>query len=612
MSDKTELYATHPETGKRHRWEIVEFLAPKRGDFVLAGKAVLPPGEKNEYSVHRYASSGIPWGYFILRDLGPVEEEVPEVLQKAALAGSLENQNRDLIRILFDREAEISSLQARVSELEAETIIENDPREVYEVDGTMFRRSYPDEVRNLQAVLARLVTRCNNDFETIANQDIELSRLQARVEEVARTNTQFLSRINELIKERDESEYKRQQAEDQRCDAVKDQQWKAERIERLEDELHKSNCNAESLEAQLAFKSKGINELIEKNNRFSRELADAENKVADKDETIFILKAQLDNATAEHSEKELRERLAASPAPLPVGVVRLPIAESADDDGNFSEFGTFRLDVLEFPQSGDVVLVPAYMRGASFQAVTVPRALPTGDRDNLRIILRRLDAPEEKTEKLRDGAFVFGKYTIGVDIGKTTGDKHCFVVANQETGEVLYTYRDSGRKFDEALAEACAKYRALAEKQPETPTPCPYCEGKGTDPLDGRWDCRECEGEGYLKPAPSQPVPNAGPITTEAWILRTANEEKPAPPKDALGTACPRCHGTGWDVPPGTVTPGKEQSPGYKCPDCLGSGIAAPPKGEPKRTALVIFRDGQAVWSSDGYPLGPSMTLHHC
>jgi len=331
-------------------------------------------------------------------------------------------------------------------------------------------------------------------------------------------------------------------------------------------------------------------------------------------------------------------------APLPVGVVRLPIAESNDDDDNFTEFGTFRLDVLEYPQAGDVVLVPAYMRGASFQAVTVPRALPTGDRDNLRIILRRLDAPEEKTPErpafigsmpdLPDGfprdddpeekqpekpksdnlspVWSCGKYTIGLDTGSSEGSQSVALVVDVETGRVIQQFRGAGLDFDNALHTIIAKYRALAEKSTETPAPCPYCEGKGTDPLDGRWDCRECEGEGYLKPAPSQPVPNAGPITTEAWILRTANEEKPAPPKDALGTACPRCHGTGWDVPPGTVTPGKEQSPGYKCPDCLGSGIAAPPKGEPKRTALVIFRDGQAVWSSDGYPLGPSMTLHHC
>ncbi|MCK9598149.1 MAG: hypothetical protein M0R06_03850 [Sphaerochaeta sp.] len=300
--------------------------------------------------------------------------------------------------------------------------------------------------------------------------------------------------------------------------------------------------------------------------------------------------------------------------------------------------------MLEFPQSGDVVLVPAYMRGASFQAVTVPRALPTGDRDNLRIILRRLDAPEEKTPErpafigsmpdLPDGfprdddpeekqpekpksdnlspVWSCGKYTIGLDTGSSEGSQSVALVVDVETGRVIQQFRGAGLDFDNALHTIIAKYRALAEKSTETPAPCPYCEGKGTDPLDGRWDCRECEGEGYLKPAPSQPVPNAGPITTEAWILRTANEEKPAPPKDALGTACPRCHGTGWDVPPGTVTPGKEQSPGYKCPDCLGSGIAAPPKGEPKRTALVIFRDGQAVWSSDGYPLGPSMTLHHC
>lgn len=38
-------------------------------------------------------------------------------------------------------------------------------------------------------------------------------------------------------------------------------------------------------------------------------------------------------STAEHSEKELRERLAASPAPCPVGVVRLPISPDNDNVG---------------------------------------------------------------------------------------------------------------------------------------------------------------------------------------------------------------------------------------------------------------------------------------
>lgn len=383
MSDKTELYATHPKTGKRHRWEIGDKRSASAGEFIL----VAVSGGCAVVGQWLLTSVSEEW-FFILRDLGPVEENPHDLEWKLTVMTEARDRLAAECRALA---ADVSRFNARAVELEAAVHSEH------------------DKVISYRSACAR-------------------------------------------------------------------------------------------------YKS--------------------------------LL------STAEHSEKELRERLAASPAPLPVGVVRLPIAESADDDGNFSEFGTFRLDVLEFPQSGDVVLVPAYMRGASFQAVTVPRALPTGDRDNLRIILRRLDAPD----------------------GETT----------------------------------------------DKPTPCPYCEGKGTDPLDGRWDCRECEGEGYLKPAPSQPVPNAGPITTEAWILRTANEEKPAPPKDALGTACPRCHGTGWDVPPGTVTPGKEQSPGYKCPDCLGSGIAAPPKGEPKRTALVIFRNGQAVWSSDGYPLGPSMTLHHC
>lgn len=349
MTDKPELMATHPETGKRHRWEIVEIRIPKEGDFFLC----------NALTILR--SNDVKWVEVrpILRDLGPVEEGAP---------------------------AEVSRLKARVEELDKAVLREN------------------------------------------------------------------------------------------------------------------------------------------------RRAVDAETRVGELSNTISILKARLDNATAE------LERL--SPAPLPVGVVRLPIAESADDDGNFSEFGTFRLDVLEFPQSGDVVLVPAYMRGASFQAVTVPRALPTGDRDNLRIILRRLDAPEEKTPERP----------------------------------------------------------AFIGSMPDLPDGFP----RDDDPEEGE------------PGKPANPFAGAGPITAKAWELRKANDEKPAPPKDALGTACPRCHGTGWDVPPGTVTPGKEQSPGYKCPDCLGSGIAAPPKGEPKRTALVIFRDGQAVWSSDGYPLGPSMTLHHC
>jgi hypothetical protein len=416
MSDKTELYATHPKTGKRHRWEIGDKRSASAGEFIL----VAVSGGCAVVGQWLLTSVSEEW-FFILRDLGPVEDE------KKGLPIIGDDNSRHQLEVNW------KAACAKADRFEAEL--------------AHTEEALRDTTISLKATSSNCVAWRNKSRE-----------LEARVEE-------------------------------------------------LEAAVHSEHDKVISYRSACA--------------RYKSLLS-----------------------TAEHSEKELRERLAASPAPLPVGVVRLPISESADDDGNFSEFGTFRLDVLEFPQSGDVVLVPAYMRGASFQAVTVPRALPTGDRDNLRIILRRLDAPD----------------------GETT----------------------------------------------DKPTPCPYCEGKGTDPLDGRWDCRECEGEGYLKPAPSQPVPNAGPITTEAWILRTANEEKPAPPKDALGTACPRCHGTGWDVPPGTVTPGKEQSPGYKCPDCLGSGIAAPPKEEPKRTALVIFRNGQAVWSSDGYPLGPSMTLHHC
>lgn len=382
MSDKTELYATHPKTGKRHRWEIVEIRIPKEGDFFLC----------NALTILR--SNDVKWVEVrpILRDLGPVEgEKTPE--------------------------------------------------------------RKPSDVSRDCTVLAA-------DIDCVSN------RL-----------------------------------------ADRDLVWREEK-------------------AQLKARVEELDKAVLRENRRA---VDAETRVGELSNTISILKARLDNATAE------LERL--SPAPLPVGVVRLPIAESNDDDDNFTEFGTFRLDVLEYPQAGDVVLVPAYMRGASFQAVTVPRALPTGDRDNLRIILRRLDAPEATPER-----------------------------------------------------------PAFIGSMPDLPDGFP----RDDDPEEGE------------PGKPANPFAGAGPITAKAWELRKANDEKPAPPKDALGTACPRCHGTGWDVPPGTVTPGKEQSPGYKCPDCLGSGIAAPPKGEPKRTALVIFRDGQAVWSSDGYPLGPSMTLHHC
>jgi hypothetical protein len=105
MTQKPELRAEHPETGKVHRWEIGDFTVPRKGDFALIKHGVRtsavvlfnddPP------------ATGCKW--FILRDLGPVEEPHPNDVNS---------------RYWYDKneyhEGRVGELNARVAELETE------------------------------------------------------------------------------------------------------------------------------------------------------------------------------------------------------------------------------------------------------------------------------------------------------------------------------------------------------------------------------------------------------------------------------------------------------------------------------------------------------------
>lgn len=316
MTDKPELIAKHPETGKRHRWENIGFHEAHTGDFYTEPRFRTVSKWTTAHDSH--------YDLIILRDLGPVEENLDKAL----------NDMNDIVieqdKEAFDRDAEIERLKARVEELEhdngvCETRLSQYREKEHQWDLSALR--WGKKYREIKAALERS----------------ELDRQQAETQVAGLEDAN--KRLDDLI------DQNRQQAE--------------AKIKELETTVLRENRRALDAEA----KAETLGE------RLNRTWKNWHTEAADLLATI-------------------RELESLSPAPLPVGVVRLPIYESMDRDGKYTETGTFSVLEVGWAKRGDYLLSPSVHCPLAVKAVL---DFKEGNASDLRIILRRLDAPEEKT-----------------------------------------------------------------------------------------------------------------------------------------------------------------------------------------------------------------------